>query len=135
MNGIAIAIAALLVTGASVTTAGAQQPKPAYKRSVPKALAAQAKISEDSARTIAMSKVANGHVESMQLEREKGKLLYSFDIKAPGRSGVEEVNVDALDGHVIAVEHESDATAAREARAGRAAMKKGAMKKDTTRKP
>lgn len=128
-------LAAALVAGASATTAGAQQPKPAYKRSVPKALAAEAKIGEDSARTIAMSKVANGRLESMELEREKGKLMYSFDIKVPGKSGIEEVNVDALDGRVLAVEHESAAAEAREAKAERAEKKKAAAKKDTTRKP
>lgn len=68
--------------------------------------ASQAKISMAKAKATALAKVPHGTIRSSELEREKGKLIYSFDIKVPGRSGIEEVNVDAMDGSVLAVTHE-----------------------------
>ena len=71
--------------------------------------AAHPKITMNEARTIALKK-APGKVRSEELENEKGKLIYSFDIA--GKSGVTEVNVDAMNGKVIEAKHE---TAAQEA--------------------
>lgn len=80
------------------------------------ALAAQAKISLDSARTIALHRVAHSAIASEELEREHGRLIYSFDVKVSGKTGIQEVNVNALTGAVVGVHHESAATEAREAR-------------------
>ena len=71
------------------------------------ALQKEAKISEETARATALKEVPNGTVKSSELEREKGKLIYSFAITVPGKSGIEEVNVNAIDGSVVAREHES----------------------------
>jgi len=94
----------------------AQQATAPTPAKVDVALAAQAKISLDSARTIALHRVRNGHVAAEELEREHGRLIYSFDVKVPGKSGIQEVNVNAITGTVIDVHHESAATEAREAR-------------------
>ena len=94
-------------------------------------LKARAKIRGDSAKKIARAQVPNGKIRSGELEEEKGKLIYSFDLKAPHKSGVEEVNVDANTGTVVKKEHES-------AKAEKAEMKKeaNAMKKEAkTTKP
>jgi hypothetical protein len=89
-------------------SAGAQAAKPATHHVTADAkLRAEAKIDEATARTTALKEVPNGVVQSGELEREKGKLIYSFDIKAPGKSGIEEVNVDAVSGAVVAHEHET----------------------------
>ncbi len=77
------------------------------RRDVPAALAKKAKITLDSARTTALAKVPGGKVLSEELENEQGKLIYSFDIKLPGKPGIEEVNVDAISGKVINQHHES----------------------------
>jgi uncharacterized membrane protein YkoI len=66
-----------------------------------------AKVSEETARAAALAQIPNGKVESHELEKEHGKLVYSFDIKAPGKSGVEEVNVDAMTGKVLNSHHET----------------------------
>ena len=66
-----------------------------------------AKISRDSATVVALARVPGGVVQSIELEREKGTIVYSFDIAVAGKSGVEEILVSALDGHVVAHEHES----------------------------
>lgn len=92
------------------------------------ALRKEAKISEDAARATALKEVPNGTVKSSELERENGKLIYSFDIAAPGKSGVEEVNVDAIDGSVVAKERETAKTEKKEA-AKEAKEKKTAAKK------
>ena len=89
-------------------------PKAAPRHDVPAALAKEAKISLAQARATALAKVPKGEVASEELEREHGKLIYSFDIRVPGKPGVEEVNVSALDGKVIAMEHESARTEKRE---------------------
>lgn len=72
------------------------------------------KLTEAEARTIALREVPNGRVESSELEREHGHLIYSFDIKVAGKKGVEEVNVDALNGKVLAHEHEGPAAERKE---------------------
>jgi hypothetical protein len=74
-------------------------------------LAKEAKISKEKAQEIALKK-APGTVESSELEREKGTLVYSFDIKTG--KGVTEVLVSAIDGHVVSVSHETPAKEAAE---------------------
>jgi uncharacterized membrane protein YkoI len=70
-------------------------------------LMAQAKISKDDAEKIAMAKVPDGTIKEAELEKEHGKLQWSFDMSTPGASYTTEVNVNAIDGTIINVEHES----------------------------
>lgn len=104
----------------------AQQAAASSPPRVDSALAAEANVSLDSARTIALHRVRNGHVAAEELEREHGRLIYSFDVKVPGKSGIQEVNVNAITGVVIDVHHESAATEAREAREDGVAVRKAA---------
>jgi uncharacterized membrane protein YkoI len=78
-------------------------------------LQAEAKVSEATARATALAKVPNGTVKSSELEREKGKLIYSYDITVPGKTGIEEVNVNAIDGSVVGKEHETPKSEKKEA--------------------
>jgi len=87
------------------------------------ALAKQAKISKEKAQEIALKRP--GTVESSELEKEKGTLVYSFDIKTA--KGITEVLVSAIDGHIVDVSHE---TAAKEA----AEKKKEAQEKKQSQK-
>jgi uncharacterized membrane protein YkoI len=66
----------------------------------------EAKITEAAARATALAEVPNGKIKSSELERENGKLIYSFDISVAGKSGIDEVNVNAIDGTVVAKSHE-----------------------------
>jgi uncharacterized membrane protein YkoI len=75
----------------------------------------EAKVSEADARATALKEIPNGTVKSEELEREKGKLIYSYDITVPGKTGVEEVNVNAVDGSVVGKSHESAKTEKKEA--------------------
>jgi len=71
------------------------------------------KISMTKAREIALKRVPGGKIQSEELENEKGKLIYSFDIKT-NKPGVTEVNVDAMTGKLIDVVHETPAKEAAE---------------------
>ena len=72
----------------------------------------QPKITMEQARATALKK-APGKVTSEELENEKGKLIYSFDI-ATSKTDVTEVNVDATNGKIVAVQHENAAKEAAE---------------------
>src|ERR1700704_1299489 len=92
-----------LVTGGALA---AQQPAgtPTYQREGPAALRAEARIGEDSARTLALLKVAGGRLESVELVREHGKLVWVWDLKFPGKSEPVEVTVSADDGHIVKID-------------------------------
>jgi uncharacterized membrane protein YkoI len=77
-------------------------------------LQAEAKVSKADAERTALAKVPNGTIKEGELEREKGKLIWSFDIATPGTKDITEVNVDAMTGEVVAVDVESAAAEAKE---------------------
>jgi uncharacterized membrane protein YkoI len=108
--GIALAASAQQPGVAGQVKSAAQQPGAArsYQREVPDSLAAQTRITEDSARAIAQRRIPRGVVQKLEVERERGHLIYSWELKIPGHPGIEEVNVDALTGRIIGVEHEAD---------------------------
>lgn len=85
---------------------------------VPADLLAKALIDEETARRTALESVENGTVDHRELEEENGLLIWSFDIRVPGKEGVQEVHVNALDGRIIKSEHESEATEAAEGSGG-----------------
>jgi uncharacterized membrane protein YkoI len=70
-------------------------------------LQAEAKLSRVEAQKIALTRVPGGTVKEGEIEKEKGKLIWSFDIATPGTSDITEVQVDALSGEVVAIERES----------------------------
>jgi uncharacterized membrane protein YkoI len=109
-----------LVAAGSVS---AQKTKPETQAS----LAREAKVTKLQATKTALAQVPGGKIRSSELEREKGKLIYSFDIKVAGKSGIEEVNVDAMTGSVVAHEHESPKAEKKEA--ALESKEKGAVKK------
>src|SRR5258708_37365668 len=66
-------------------------------------LQAEAGISKTQAETIALARVPNGTVKTSELEKEKGRLTWSFDISTTDSKDITEVNVDAKSDEVIAV--------------------------------
>ncbi|MGI8565933.1 MAG: PepSY domain-containing protein [Pyrinomonadaceae bacterium] len=65
----------------------------------------EAKVTLEQAREIALNR-APGKIEEEELERENGKLVYSFDIRNAGGT-LTEVQVSALDNSIVAVEEET----------------------------
>ena len=108
-----------MLTVGAATGASAQATKAATKKESTgeAALRKEAKIPEADARKTALGAVPTGKVQSHELERENGRLIYSYDIKVPGKAGVEEVNVDAMTGAIVAHEHEDAKTETKERKA------------------
>ena len=77
-------------------------------------LEAKAKVSKADAQKTALARVTNGKVVDSELEEEKGRLIWSFDLATPGTKDITEVHVDAITGEVITVEKETPADQAKE---------------------
>jgi Peptidase propeptide and YPEB domain len=102
---------ALVAQQPSVTAPGQQgviikAEKPEYS--------SQAKITSQVAVDSALARVPGGQIHEGELEKEHGRLVYSFDVAVPQRKGVQEVQVDARSGKVVSVKHESAAAEAKE---------------------
>lgn len=107
-------VVAAALSGAGV--AGAQ--RPTYTRDLPDSLMKRAKVTEARAIAVAKKAVPKGEVATIELEREGGRLIYSMAIKTPGKTGTDEVNVDAKTGRQVGkVQHESAKAEAAEAKA------------------
>ena len=80
-------------------------------------LTAQAKVTQAQAAKTALAAVPNGVVKSVEIEREHGKLVWSFDISQPAKDGATEIQVDARSGKIVSRKLESGADEAKEAAA------------------
>ena len=94
-------------------------------------LPALAKISQAEAESAALAAVKNSQasVAGGELEAEGGCLIYSFDIKVPGKKSITEVTVDAGTGKVLLQKREGPKAQAAEAAADAAAAVAAAKKK------
>ncbi len=101
----AVLLAVLL--GTSVVPVAAQARHESQKE-----LKREAKITMKQARATALAQVPEGKIKSSELERENGKLIYSFDIRAG--STIKEVQIAATTGAVVEVKEETAADEARE---------------------
>ena len=78
-------------------------------------LMAEAKVSKDDAEKTALTKVPNGTIKESELEKENGRLQWSFDVTTPDSKDITEVNVDAITGDVISADKESAESESNEA--------------------
>ena len=88
-------------------------------------LAAQAKIARADAEKTALGQVPGGVVKEGEIEKENGKLIWSFDISVPGSKDIKEIAVDANTGNVVSVETETPEQQAKEKAEDAAREKKG----------
>ena len=77
----------------------------------------EAKVSKSQAEKTALGKVPHGVIKSEELEREHGKLIWSFDIATSGSKNITEVQVDAKTGKIVSVQVETPKDQAKEAAA------------------
>src|SRR5712691_7707244 len=102
---LAVAVTVIL-TGASFVMAnpslGARQDREAAEQ---EKLTREAKITKEQAQEIALKRTP-GTVKSGELEREHRKLVYSFDIRN-SKGTITEVQVSAITGKIVRVEHEN----------------------------
>jgi uncharacterized membrane protein YkoI len=99
--------AVILVTASTTTLLAASKETPAQ-------LQAEAKVKQAAAEKTALAKVPNGKIKASELEREHGKLVWSFDISMPHSKNITEVQVDAKTGKIVAVEIETPKDQAKE---------------------
>ena len=94
MKAVALTAAALVITAVS---ASAQE---TYKKDIPDSLAKRAKITESVAAETAQKRVPKGKIEGVELEMEKGKLIYSYELEDRGkeRDGRGECECDDREG-------------------------------------
>jgi uncharacterized membrane protein YkoI len=86
-------------------------------------LKVQAKITQEEATKTALAKVPNGKIKAAELEKEHGKLIWSFDISMPTFTNITEVQVDATTGKIVSTQVETPADQAKEAAADNKARK------------
>jgi uncharacterized membrane protein YkoI len=93
----------------------------AKKLTSKKDMMAMAKVSEADARKAAIDsvKAPGATISKGGLEVEDGCLIYDFDVKVPGKSGIEEVAIDAGNGKILQAKHEGPVSEA----AGKAKQK------------
>ena len=77
----------------------------------------EAKISKGQAEKTAIKKVPHGVIKSGEIEREHGRLIWSFDISTPQSSNITEVQVDAMSGKIVSTQVETVKDQAKEAAA------------------
>lgn len=112
----------------AATQPGTPAAMPQVKEAKP-GLLRQATVTPDAATRTALARVPNGRVQDAEIEEEHGKLVYSYDLKVPGKSGIDEVLVDAKTGAVVSHSHESPAAERAEARKDARAARKAAHAK------
>jgi uncharacterized membrane protein YkoI len=73
-------------------------------------LAALAQVTRAEAEKTAVAKIGgkeNVSIVGAELESENGCLIWTFDLRVAGKSGVQEVHIDAGNGNILSVKHEN----------------------------
>jgi uncharacterized membrane protein YkoI len=114
----------LLAGGLTACVTEREEGKEGEKATAAK-LEAQAKISKAEAEKIALAKVPGGTIKEGDIEKEKGKVIWSFDIATPGTKDITEVQVDAMTGAIVDIAKETVADQEKEKKedAGKKAKK------------
>lgn len=88
---------------------------PAFAADAPATAAAKAqtKVSEADARKTALASVPNGSVQASKLMTDKGRQVWSFDLKSETSPNVFVVQVDADSGRIVSKSVKSAAAAAK----------------------
>lgn len=100
-----LALATLILT-LGIASGVVAQGSPLKVKEEKKGMFKMVKVAPADAIKTAQAQFPHATIKSGELEKEDGKLIYSFDIQQPGMKGIEEVNIDANTGAVIKTEHE-----------------------------
>jgi len=74
---------------------------------IPPELASRAEVTLEHAQATALASAPGSRLLHAELEEEDGALIYSFDLRLEGETGVKEVHVDAHNGRIVSTEYES----------------------------
>jgi uncharacterized membrane protein YkoI len=120
---LAAAMALAMPAVAAHAQSAAQPPHHHAKVETQAELEKEAKMTMVQARALATKTVPGAAIQAGEIERENGKLIYSFDMKTTGKTGIDEVNIDAMTGRVLGNQHETpkaeQAEASADAKAGK----------------
>ncbi|HST50799.1 MAG TPA: PepSY domain-containing protein [Pyrinomonadaceae bacterium] len=100
-----ISITTAALTAGAYTTSASTATRQGGEAQEQQKLAREAKVTKEAAQETALKR-APGNVESAELEREHRRLVWSFDIRN-SKGTITEVQVSAITGRVVRVEHES----------------------------
>lgn len=67
----------------------------------------QASVTRSEAEHIALSQVRDGRIKSVELEKEHGRLIWSFDLARPNTKNITELQVDAKSGQIVSTKIET----------------------------
>jgi hypothetical protein len=110
-------VAVVALSGSSLLTAATPcsiHPKSGSKKDELAALATITRSDAQKAALASFKDSSKATIKEMELETEHGCLVYSFDIAVAGRSGIQEVQVDAGNGRLLSSKHENAKTEAAE---------------------
>ena len=104
-----VIILVFLLMPLSVSAAGIKCSIHPAKDTPASALPGLAKVSQADAQKAAFERIKapSTALAEGELEVEQGCLVYSFDIRIPGKLGIEEIMVDAGTGKILSHKHES----------------------------
>ena len=68
--------------------------------------AAVRRLGKADAQATALAKVPNGTVKEAELEKEHGRIIWSIELNTRDSKDITEVNVDAVSGEIVNIEHE-----------------------------
>jgi len=80
------------------------------------ALRKEAKVTQSQAQRVALARVSNGRIQSIELEHEHSRLVWSLDLTRPSSKDITEIQVDAHTGALVSEQTETPAQQASEAR-------------------
>lgn len=118
----AIASAQQVATTQGVAPAAQKGPRH-HKTETQADLEKEARMKMPEARALALRTVPNATIKTGEIEREGGKLIYSFDMQTAGKPGIDEVNIDGMTGKLVSNQHETPKDERAEAKADAKAAK------------
>jgi uncharacterized membrane protein YkoI len=109
-QGAHLALASLVMVAATASAASPTCTIHPKKGATKKELGGMTKVTQADAQQTALATLkdpSKATVKSVELEAEHGCLVYSFDIEVAGKTGVQEVQIDAGNGKILSNKHES----------------------------
>ncbi|MGH8094552.1 MAG: PepSY domain-containing protein [Chthoniobacterales bacterium] len=112
-----------ILTGAAVISLKGLAPSSALARDNQAQLRAEAKVTRKDAEKTALARVPSGTTKDGELEKENGRVMWSFDLAMPHSGNIIEVQVDAKTGKIVELQVETPRDQAKETATDKQALK------------
>ena len=110
LRSLVLSATALLLAVAPASAQSLQADEKVTVREARRGLLAQATVRPEAALRTALARVPGGRLKEAEIEIERRRLVYSFELAVPAAKGIREVLVDAKTGAVLAVEDDDEDT-------------------------